>query len=139
MPPVATGPTPALANGAGGFQVGDGNVNEAIMSRQGAIVAYTATATTLLAADIANGLISSTNAGAQAVTLPLAADMDTAFPNAGLNSSMDFSVQSSGNTVTMTTNTGWTLSGTMTIATTVTGMFRARKTGTAAWTLYRIA
>ena len=140
MPPVATGPTPALANGAGGCQLGDGNINEAILGRQGAISAYTSAGATLTVADVAGFLISTSNGSAQAMVLPLAADMDTAFPNAGVNSSMDISLQSLGaGTATITTNTGWTLSGTMAVATLVTGMFRLRKTGTAAWTCYRIA
>jgi hypothetical protein len=43
--------------------------------------------------------------------------------------------------ITLTTNTGWTLVGLMTVAATAgtSQMFRARKTGSGTWTLYRIA
>jgi len=108
------------------------------------------TAATLTAAQIAVGLLTSNPGGAAAVNyqLPLATDMDTAFPTSGVNSSFDFSLVSistnATETGTLTTNTGWSLVGNMTVqansaATTQSaGRFRARKTATGAWTVYRI-
>lgn len=95
---------------------------------------------TLTAAQVGNGIITSTTAAAVAATLPLATAMDTANPSSIATTSIDFSVIATGaNAVTMTTNTGWTLVGTMVVATTTSGLFRATKTGTGAWTLYRLS
>lgn len=137
MPPVATGPTPALANGTGGYQIGDGLTSEPVMVRQGAIVAYTGDAT-LATSDLGGGLIGYTGSGHN-LTLPLAADMDTAFPNAGVDSAFDFTVQATTGTATVVTNTGWTTVGALTVAASTATRFRARKTAAGAWTLYRFA
>ena len=111
---------------------------------QGTPNAQTVSAT-LTAANIQTGLITVSQgaSGASALQLPLATAMDTAFPNAVANSAFDFSVSNisvtSGETASITTNTGWTLVGEMTLAITTAGRFRARKTGTGAWTLYRLS
>lgn len=95
---------------------------------------------TLTAAQVDNGIITSTTAAAVAATLPLATAMDTANPSSVANTSIDFSVIATGaNGVTMTTNTGWTLVGTMVVSTVTSGRFRARKTGAGAWVLYRLS
>lgn len=97
---------------------------------------------TLTAAAVTNGIINGTPVAAAAYTLPLATAMDTALPASVANDSFVFSViNTSGgaNTITMTTNTGWTLVGTMTVAQNVSGRFLARKTGTGAWVLYRLS
>jgi hypothetical protein len=66
--------------------------------------------------------------------------MDALFTNAKPNSAFDFSVinLSSANIGSLATNTGWTLVGTMGVAVSSSSLFRARKTGDATWTLYRI-
>lgn len=105
------------------------------------------TAATLTAAQLLTGIITSNPAGAIALTLPLATAMDTALPKAAANSAFDFSIvntsSTGANTDTVTTNTGWTLVGNMVITPATTGgtsgRFRARKTATGAWTLYRLA
>lgn len=97
---------------------------------------------TLSAAAVSNGIINGTPVAAAAYTLPLATAMDTALPTVSSNESIDFSVintSAGANTITMTTNTGWTLVGTMTLAQNVSGRFRARKTGVGTWTLYRLS
>lgn len=137
--PPATGPSYALASGAGGNQIGDGLISEPRFQRQGAATAYTTTAT-LTTADLGGGLITTdATGGAYNMTLPLAADMDTAFPNAGVNSALKFTVVSIGatNSTTILTNTGWTLVGSMAVVTLTSVTFTARKTATGAWTLYR--
>lgn len=99
------------------------------------------TAVTLTAAQLKSGIIQSTPGGAINLTLPLQADMDTAIPDAAAGDGFDFSIiNTSGgaNTVTVVANS-WSTVGTLTIAQNVSGLFRARKTGTGAWTLYRIA
>ena len=112
--------------------------------KQGAPNAQTVSAT-LTAAAILTGLITVSQgaSGASALQLPLATAMDTALPSSIANDAFDFSVANisvtSGETASITTNTGWTLVGEMTLAITTSARFRARKTGTGAWTLYRLS
>lgn len=134
-----SGPTPAIATGTGGNQIGDGLTSDPRMFRQGAPTAYTTTATAV-AADLGGGLITTdATGGAYNLQLPTAAAMDAAFTLAGVNSALKFTIISIGitSTTTITTNTGWTLVGTMTVATATSVTFTARKTATGAWTLYR--
>ena len=130
----------ALPNSGGGSQLGDGNTSEPTIGDQGDITSGLTSAVTLTAAQIATGIISTTPGSALNYTLPLAADMDALFTNAKTNSSFDFSVinLSSANIGSLATNTGWTLVGTMGVAVSSSSLFRARKTGDATWTLYRI-
>ena len=104
------------------------------------------TAATLTAAQILGGILTTAPAGAIAgainLQLPLATALDTAFGAAPNNTSIDFSIintAGAANTATVTTNTGWTLVGSMAVAQNVSGAFRARKTGAGAWTLYRVS
>lgn len=129
----------AIPNGAGGYQIGDGNLAEAQLAVQATPVAKTAAAT-LTAAELSNGLITYTGAVAN-LTLPLGTDLDAGISSAKTNSCFDFSVINTGgtNTVSVATNTGWTLVGSVAVATAVSGHFRAVKTGNATWSLYRLA
>ena len=131
----------ALPNGTGGYQVGPG-ADEAQFAPQKAPVAYTGTTVTLAASDLANGLVTSTNASAVGFTLPTAALMDAAVPNARVDTAFDFviiNLGSSSGAVTMTAGTGWgTNVGSSTVAILTSARFRARKTGDAAWLLYRV-
>ena len=135
----------ALPNGAGGYQVGDGNLNEVILGVQPAPQTAT-TGATLTVAQITGGiLLGSPGTTASAYTLPTGASLDSAVSSAKVNSSFDFSVTnvdgSSTGVITMTAGTGWTIVGLATIAATAgtAGKFRARKTGDGTWTLYRLA
>lgn len=109
------------------------------------------TSVTLTAAEILTRIITGNQgaAGSAAYTLPLATSMDAAMPPGfAVGDSFDFNVINisavAAETNVMTTNTGWTLVGNMTVrannaATDQSqGTFRARKTGVGAWTLYRI-
>jgi hypothetical protein len=135
----------ALPNGAGGYQIGDGNLNEVNIGVQPAPQTATATAT-LTVAQITGGiLLGSPGSSAAAYTLPTGSSVDSTVSSAKVNSSFDFSVcnvdGSSSGVITMTAGTGWTIVGLATIAATAgtTGSFRARKTGDGTWTLYRLA
>ena len=101
----------ALPNGAGGYQIGDGNLGEVILGTQQAPVAKTAAAT-LTAAELATGIITYTGA-AVALTMPLGTDLDAAFSSMKVNSSFDFHIINIGgtNAATVTANTGVTLVG----------------------------
>ena len=130
----------ALPNGAGGYQVGDGNIGEVLLGTQAAPAAYTAAAAPLLVSDVTNGLITYNAAGANNLQLPTVANLELDVNSAKVNSSFEFGVIALGaGTGTITTNTGWTLVGSMAVATTVSARFLARKTGAGTWTLYRIA
>ena len=136
----------ALPNGSGGYQVGDGNLNEAQFKVVAAPATATATAT-LTAAQVLNGiLLGSPGSSAASYTLPTVSDLEAALPSATkAGVAFDFSVMnvdgSSAGVITLVTNTGWTLVGLMTVVATAgtAQMFRARKTGSSTWALYRIA
>lgn len=134
----------ALPNGAGGYQLGDGNVAEVQIRTQATPATATATAT-LTAAQLANGLIlGSPGTSAASYTLPTVADLEVLVSSAKVNSCFDFVVLnvdgSSSGVITLVTNTGWTLVGLMTVVATAgtAQAFRARKTGDGSWSLYRI-
>jgi hypothetical protein len=131
----------AIPNGAGGYQLGDGNVSEATLTVQGAPTALTAAATAT-AAQLSNGLFTF-NGTAGNLTLPTVADLEAGIPNAvKVNAAFDFyviNIDAGTDDVTVATATGWTLVGTMAVTEGTSGHFRARKTGDGSWTLYRIS
>ena len=129
----------ALPNGAGGYQLGDGNFNEVILSVQSAPIAKTAAAT-LTAAELANGIITYTGA-AVALTMPLGTDLDLAFASMKVNSCFDFFIINTGatNAATVTANTGVTLVGTAAVSAATSCNWRVRKTDVATYVAYRIA
>lgn len=136
----------ALPNGTGGYQVGDGNLNEASFYVTSAPATATATAN-LTAQQVLSGiLLGSPGSTAASYTLPTVAALEAALPSADkVGVTFDLSVMnvdgSSSGVITLVTNTGWTLVGLMTVAATAgtAQLFRARKTGAGAWTLYRVA
>lgn len=131
----------ALPNGAGGYQLGDGNTGEAQLFVQGAPTALTAAATAT-AAQLANGLFTF-NGTAGNLTLPTVADLEAGVSSAAkVNAAFDFyviNIDAGTDDVTVATATGWTLVGTMAVTEGTSGHFRARKTGDGSWTLYRIS
>jgi hypothetical protein len=131
----------ALPNGAGGYQIGDGNVGEAQLFVQGAPTALTAAATAT-AAQLANGLFTF-NGTAGDLTLPTVANLEADISSASkVNAAFDFfviNIDAGTDDVTVATATGWTLVGAMAVTEGTSGHFRARKTGDGSWTLYRIS
>lgn len=136
----------AIPNGSGGYQVGDGNLNDPLIDAIPEPVSITATAT-LTAAQVLNGLILA-NSGvtsAQTYTLPTVADLEAVLINSDkVGTSFTFRVVNLGTssgTAIIAAGTGWTITGslTMTIPVTTGAMFIARKTAAGAWTLYRVA
>jgi hypothetical protein len=133
----------ALPNGAGGYQLGDGNLSEVQINVQAAPATAADTAT-LTVAQITNGLILATPTAAAAYTLPTVALVEATVSSAKNNSSFDFTVvnlASSDYDITMTTATGWTITGggVMVVQQASSAQFRARKTGDGTWQLYRLA
>ena len=129
----------AIPNGAGGYQVGDGNLSEVSLSVQATPVAKTAAAV-LTAAELTNGIVTYTGAVAN-ITLPTVALTEALVSSAKVNSSFDFSILNIGgtNTATLVIGTGWTLVGVVTIAANISSTWRAVKTGDGAWSAYRLA
>jgi len=130
----------AIPNGAGGYQIGDGNINEAQLIVQGAPTALTAGATAT-AAQLSNGLFTF-NGTAGNLQLPTVANLEIGIPNAvKVNAAFDFYVVNTDNAdaITLTTGTGWTIVGTAAVSNGTSAHFRARKTGDGTWTCYRIS
>ena len=129
----------ALPNGAGGYQLGDGNLTEVILGTQSAPTAKVAAAT-LTAAELATGIITYTGA-AVALTLPLGTDLDAAFSSMKVNSCFDFFIINTGatNAATVTANTGVTLVGVAAVSAATSCNWRVRKTADATYVAYRIA
>jgi hypothetical protein len=130
----------ALPNGAGGYQLGDGNVGEAQLSVQGAPTLLSADVT-ITAAQLSNGLFTVDPAADITATLPTVALFDADVNSAKVNSSLDIAVVNidSAYQVTFAVGTGWSIVGSAIVLEATSGQFRARKTGDTTWTLYRIA
>ncbi len=136
----------SLPNGGGGYQIGDGNLDEPLIDAIPAPVSVTATAT-LTAAQVLNGLILANNGvtSQQTYTLPTVTDLEAALTNADkVGTSFTFRVVNLGTssgTAVIAAGTGWTVTGslTMTIPVTTGAMMIARKSAAGAWTLYRVA
>lgn len=136
----------ALPNGGGGYQVGDGNLNDPLIDAIPLPVSVTASAT-LTPAQVLNGLILANNGitASQTYTLPTVADLEAVLVNSDkVGTSFTFSVVNLGTssgTAVIAAGTGWTVTGslTMTVPVTSGATFVARKSAAGAWTLYRVA
>ena len=130
----------ALSNGTGGYQIGAGATDEAIMFVQGAPLALAAAATAT-PAQLQNGLFVFDGAAGN-LTLPtvalLEADMSSAQK---VNSAFDFFVVNidAADSITLAVGTGWSIVGAAAVTTATSGHFRARTTGDGTWTAYRIS
>lgn len=135
----------ALPNGAGGYQLGDGNLNEVTLGAVPAPSTATVTATLTVPQVTAGILLGSPGTSAASYTLPTVATLEATVSSAKVGSSFDLSVinvdGSSSGVITLVAGTGWTLVGLMTVAATAgtAQTFRARKTGDGTWSLYRLA
>jgi hypothetical protein len=139
----------ALPNSGGGYQFTDGNVNEIVMGVQAAPQTATATAT-LTAAQVTGGiLVGNPSTTAASYTLPTAAAIDAVFVNSKVNSTFRLVIVNLGTStglITVVVGTGITAVGNLVVAITGssagvsgTGEFLFRKTGDAAYTMYRVA
>lgn len=129
-----------LPNGAGGYQIGDGNIGEANLTVQGAPVALTAAAT-LTGAQLSNGLFTYTGAAVN-LTLPTVANLEADVSSAQkVNSAFEFCIINIGgiNAATLVVGTGWTIVGVAAVSANTSARFLARKTGNGTWTAYRVA
>ena len=135
----------ALPNGGGGYQVGDGNLNEPLIDAIPLPLSVASTAT-LTAAQVLNGilLVGSGATTAQTYTLPTVALLEATLSNSDkVGTSFVFRVVNLGTssgTAIIAAGTGWTVSGslTMTVPVTTGATMIARKSDVGAWTLYRV-
>ena len=132
----------ALPNGAGGYQIGDGNLNEAIMGVQ--TIPSTLTGDTVLTGDqMAAGLVVCQKASdaTLTVTFATAAQLDASIPSAKVGSCFDLTITNNNNsgassTVPITTGTGITVYGSVTVPRFGAYTYRLVKTGDAAWSAF---
>jgi len=141
----------ALPNGAGGYQLGDGNLGEISFTNTSTPVALTGASVTITAANLAAGVCTMDSGGTDAGTyvFPTGALIDAAFPSLKVGSTFDCSFINIGdnaaNDVTFTAGTGNTLvvndviQDALTKTSNTSGTFRFRKTGDAAYTIYRVS
>jgi hypothetical protein len=128
-----------LPNGAGGYQVGDGNLGEVTFGTSAIPTAYTVAAT-LTTADLAGGAVVYTSASTADLTLPTVTVVNADLSSAKVNSSFDVAlVATSTGVPTIVVGTGWTLVGSGAGVASKSVLFRAVKTGEATYNLYRIA
>jgi len=139
----------ALPSIGGGYQDTDGNQNEITIGVQAEPQTATATAT-LTVTQITNDiLVGNPSTSAASYTLPTAAAIDAVMTNMKVNSTFLLTVINLGTSsgvITMVVGTGITAVGNLLVA--ITGsaagvggaaQFLFRKTGTAAYSVYRIA
>ena len=132
----------ALPNGAGGYQLGDGNLTEAVLGVQTIPTSLTAD-TTLTAAQVAVGLVVCAKASdaTLTVTLPTATLLDAAITSAKVGSSFELTICNDNNsggssTVPVTTGTGITVVGSVTVPRHGAYTYRFVKTGDAAYSAF---
>jgi len=132
----------ALPNGAGGYQVGDGNLTEAVLGVQTVPATLTGD-TTLSGADMALGLVVCQKASDATLTVTTAtgAQLDAAIPSAKVGSSFDLTITNNNNTgssstVPVTAGTGITIYGSVTVPRFGAYTYKFVKTGTATWSAF---
>ena len=132
----------ALPSVGGGYQVGDGNLNEVTLGDQGTVATATVTAT-LTVAQITAGILSANpSVTAASYTLPTGTLIDATLTNAKVGSTFDLAIVNLGTSsgaLTIVAGTGITLAGSATVAITSSAQVRFVRTGEATYTMYRIA
>lgn len=134
----------AIPTSGAGYQVGDGNTSELQLGSAAAPQTATSTATLTVAQITGGWLKADPSTSAATYTLPTASALDSAVSNARTGSTFDLSiinVGTSSGTVTLSMGTGITDGGNAAVAVAITSsaIFRFRKTGEGAWTVYKIA
>jgi hypothetical protein len=137
----------ALPNGAGGYQLGDGNLSELTLGYTAVPLSQAGTAT-LSAAQVTAGIliVGSGATAAQTYTLPATSTIETAVSSAKVGSTFDLNVINIGTSsgtaaLAMGSGTGFTDGGNAVVATAITAsaLYRFRKTADLAWTVYKVA
>ena len=138
----------ALPSVGGGYQYTDGNQNEQVMEIQAAPATATATATLTVAQLTSGLLVCDPSTSAASYTMPTAAAIDAVMTNMKINSAFLVNVVNLGTSsgiLTFVVGTGITSVGNLLVAIgSAAGVggaaqFLFRKTGTAAYSVYRVA
>ena len=139
----------ALPSVGGGYQFTDGNTNELEIDTQAAPQTATATATLTTAQTLGGLLVGDPTTTAATYTFPTATAIDAVMTNMKTNSTFRLTVINLGTStglITMAVGAGITAVGNLVVA--ITGsaagvggaaQFLFRKTGTAAYSVYRVA
>jgi len=132
----------AFPGTGGGWQVGPGNLNEPNIYAAPVPGAAKTTASTLTVAELASGLVVTNFGSALALTTPTAAELDAALINSKVGTSFDFTMCGNGAFAqTLTGGVGVTVVGAAASIAAAAGSatFQFIKTGTGAWSAYRIS
>lgn len=134
----------AIPNGAGGYQLGDGNRNELRLGYSAAAQTATSTATLTAAQITGSVLVANPSTSAATYTLPSGTDIDNVVTSATVGSTFDLAIVNTGTssgTVTLSLGTGLTDGGNATVAIAITSsaLFRFRKTADGAYSVTKIA
>ena len=99
------------------------------------------TTATLTVANLKNGIITSTTAAAVTMTLPTGTDTEAGFSGIYTNMTFEWSVINTGatNAVTVSGNTGHTLTGSGAVAASTAGRFASRRTAANTFVTYRLS
>ena len=133
----------ALPASGGGYQLGDGNLNELSLGVMPAPNTATSTATLTTTQLLGGMLLGSPGTPAATYTTPTGTAIDAVLVNAKVGSTFDLIIQnvdgSSSGVITLAGGTGVTISGLATVVATAgtAERWRFRKTGTATYTAYR--
>lgn len=132
----------ALPNGAGGYQIGDGNLLEAKLGVQTIPTTLTADAT-LTGAQMAVGLVVCSKGSDATLTVTTATGtlLDAAIPSAKVGSCFDLTITNNNNTgasstVPVTAGTGITIYGSVTVPRFGAYTYRFVRTGEATWSAF---
>ena len=139
----------ALPSVGGGYQFTDGNMNELEIDTQAAPQTATSTATLTTTQVLGGLLVVDPTTTASSLTMPTATAIDAVMTNMKTNSTFRLTVINLGTStgiVTMAVGAGITAVGNLLVAITGSaagvggaGQFLFRKTGTAAYSVYRVA
>ena len=133
----------ALPSVGGGYQLGDGNLNELQINESAAPQTATVTATLTAAQILGNVLVANPSTSAATYTLPTGAAIDAVLTNAKIGSTFDLyivNIGTSSGTVTLAVSTGVSDGGNALVAVAVTSSahFRFRRTADATYVAYRL-
>jgi len=133
----------ALPSVGGGYQVGDGNLNELQINESAAPQTATVTATLTAAQILGNVLVANPSTSAATYTLPTGAAIDAVLTNAKVGSTFDLyivNIGTSSGTVTLAVSTGVSDGGNAVVAVAITSSahFRFRRTADATYVAYKL-
>jgi len=133
----------ALPSVGGGYQLGDGNLNELQINESAAPQTATVTATLTAAQILGNVLVANPSTSAATYTLPTGAAIDAVLTNAKVGTTFDLyivNIGTSSGAVTLAVSTGVSDGGNALVAVAVTSSahFRFRRTADATYVAYRL-